>query len=96
MKVHINLNDKLALSIPEACALAGVKRDFLYREINAGRLKTAKIKGRRLVRRQALEQWLADQETATDEAMGFKDAVQWTQNEKAPLAAELILKQRTR
>ena len=76
MKLQINLNDKLALSISEAYALAGVQRDFLYREINAGRLKTAKIKGRRLVRRKALEQWLADQETATDEAMGFKEAVQ--------------------
>ena len=71
LKLQISLNDKLALSIPEACALAGVQRDFLYREINAGRLKTAKIKGRRLVRREALEQWLENQETATDEAMGF-------------------------
>ena len=75
MKLQINIHDKLALSISEACALAGVQRDFLYREINAGRLKTAKIKGRRLVRRKALEQWLADQETATDEAMGFKESV---------------------
>jgi excisionase family DNA binding protein len=75
LKLRINLNDKLALSITEACALSGVQKDSLYREINAGRLKTAKIKGRRLVRREALKQWLTDQETATDEAMGFKEAV---------------------
>ena len=73
MKVHINLIDKLALSIPEACALTGVQKDSLYREINAGRLKTAKVKGRRLIRRKSLEHWLADQETATDYAMGFKE-----------------------
>ena len=72
MKLQIDLNDKIALSIPEACALASVKRDFIYKEINAGRLKTAKIKGRRLIRRQALERWLAEQETATNEAMGFE------------------------
>ena len=71
MKLQIDLNDKIALSIPEACALASVKRDFIYKEINAGRLKTAKIKGRRLIRRQALERWLEEQETATNEAMAF-------------------------
>ena len=71
MKQNINLNQKLEVSVDEACALAGVRRDLLYREINEGRLKTAKIKGRRLIRRQALEQWLEEQETATNEAMGF-------------------------
>ena len=72
MKVHTSLGDKVALSVPEACALAGVQRDFLYREINKGHLKTAKIGGRRLIRRKALEKWLADQETQTTKEMGFK------------------------
>ena len=72
MKTQVSLNKKLALSIAEACAMSGVQKDSLYREINAGRLKTAKIKGRRLIRRQALEQWLKNQEAATDEAMGFE------------------------
>ena len=76
MKIQIDLNDKLALSIPEACALAGVQRDSLYREINAGRLRTAKVKGRRLIRRKSLEQWLAAQEIATDVAMGFNEPAQ--------------------
>ncbi len=58
MEQEIKTRQKLALSVEEACALAGVRRDFLYREINEGRLKTAKIKGRRLIRRQALERWL--------------------------------------
>jgi excisionase family DNA binding protein len=75
LKIHIHTNDKLALSIPEACAMAGVEKDTLYSEINAGRLKTAKIKGRRLVRREALEKWLTDHEMATGEAMGFKGAI---------------------
>ena len=76
MKTQISLNEKMALSIAEACAISGLQKDSLYREINAGRLKTAKVKGRRLIRRQALEQWLADQETATNEAMGFKEGAQ--------------------
>lgn len=71
MKVHISPTHKLALSIAEACALTGVQKDSLYREIHAGRLKTAKIKGRRVIRREALEKWLAEHETATNEAMGF-------------------------
>ena len=75
MKTEVSLNKKLALSIAEACAMSGVQKDSLYREINAGRLKTAKIKGRRLIRRQALEQWLEEQETATDEAMAFHGEV---------------------
>ena len=75
VKQTINLNQKLAVSVDEACALAGVRRDLLYREINEGRLKTAKIKGRRLIRRQALEQWLKNQEAATDEAMAFHGEV---------------------
>ena len=70
-KAHIDLNDKVALSVPEACLLAGVERDFLYREINKGHLKTAKIGGRRLIRREALERWLADQEAQTTKEMGF-------------------------
>ena len=72
MKTQIGLNDKLALSIAEACAMSGVQKDSLYREINEGRLKTAKIKGRRLIRRESLEQWLADHEMTTNEAMGFE------------------------
>ena len=68
MKTQISVNKKLSVSVDEACALVGVKRDLLYREINEGRLKTAKIKGRRLIRRQALELWLEEQEVATHEA----------------------------
>ena len=75
MEQEIKTRQKLALSVEEACALAGVRRDFLYREINEGRLKTAKIKGRRLIRRQALERWLEEQEVATDEAMAFHEEV---------------------
>ena len=74
MKLQIGLNEKLALSIPEACAMGGVQKDSLYREINSGHLKSAKINGRRVIRREALEQWLADRESTTNEAMGFGEA----------------------
>jgi excisionase family DNA binding protein len=68
----LDLHEKLALSIAEACALAGVNKDTLYREMNSGRLQSAKINRRRVIRRPALDQWLADRESATTEAMGFK------------------------
>ena len=70
-KVHVSIGEKVSLSIPEACGLAGVERDFLYREINSGRLKTAKIGGRRLIRREALEAWLTRQEDVTTKEMHF-------------------------
>ncbi len=74
MEKQIKLSEKLAFSISEACAISGLKKDSFYREINAGRLKSAKVRGRRLILRKALEQWLTEQEAATDEAMGFKEA----------------------
>jgi excisionase family DNA binding protein len=75
VKLQIDLNDKLALSVPEAGAMTGTGNDFMYKEINLGRLKTAKIGGRRLIRRQALERWLEERERATDEAMAFHGEV---------------------
>ncbi len=76
MKLKLNSDDKVSLSIPEAGALTDIGRDTLYAEINAGRLKSAKIRGRRVIRREALERWLADRERETAEAMGFGEAAQ--------------------
>jgi len=73
LKRQLNLNEKLALSVAEACALAGINKDTLYREVNSGRLQSAKINRRRVIRREALDQWLANRESATAEAMGFKE-----------------------
>ena len=70
----LNIRDKLALSIPEACELSGVRKDTIYAEINAGRLQTAKINRRRVIRRAALDQWLADRESETVKAMNPEES----------------------
>ena len=57
---------KLAFSIDETCAIAGVGRTFLYGEIGAGRLiarkargTASKVRGRTLILRADLENWLS-------------------------------------
>ncbi len=63
--------NKLALSVDEAAEAAGVGRDLVYRAINDGSLKTAKIGKRRLIRIADLDSWLDLAVTRTTEAMGF-------------------------
>jgi excisionase family DNA binding protein len=48
----------LALSIRQACAVAGVSRSTLYEEIAAGRLKSVRIGARRLILVEDLRDWL--------------------------------------
>jgi excisionase family DNA binding protein len=60
-----NLNDKLVYTIEEVIALTSIKRDLLYDQINCGHLRSVKIGGRRLVRREAIEDWLLEQEEET-------------------------------
>ncbi len=50
--------EKLAFNIPEVCAATGVGRTTVYKAIKAGALKSIMVGGRRLVRREALEDWL--------------------------------------
>lgn len=50
---------KLAYSIPEFQELTGIgSRTGVYAEIHANRLKTIKVGRRRLIPREAAEQWL--------------------------------------
>jgi len=49
----------LAVSIPEAIRLTGISRSSLYREIEAGRLRSCKAGKRRLIPTTALSEWLA-------------------------------------
>ena len=63
--------DKMALSIDEAAKAAGVGRDTIYSAINSGTLVTAKIGKRRLIRPEALRQWLEAAEQRTTKEMGF-------------------------
>ena len=61
---HIALHtpqDKLAFNIPEVCAATGIGRTSVYEAIKNGALKSVMVGGRRLVRREALENWLDGQ-----------------------------------
>jgi len=49
---------KLALSIAEVCALAGVGRTFLYEEIDSGRLVVTKAGRRSLILYSDAVAWL--------------------------------------
>jgi len=49
---------KIALSIPEFCAAAGIGRSLAYEEIKAGRLKVLKCGRRTLIAKEAVAEWL--------------------------------------
>ncbi len=51
--------DRIAVSVAEAASLAGVSRAGLYRFVSSGELPSVHLGGRRLVRLQALEAFLA-------------------------------------
>ena len=51
--------DKLAYSIDEVCAIAGVGRTYIYNAIAAGDLTARKAGRRTLILRSDLEAWLA-------------------------------------
>lgn len=52
-------SEKLAYTLPDFCRTTGVGRTSAYEEIAAGRLKTIKAAGRRLILREDAVAWLA-------------------------------------
>jgi excisionase family DNA binding protein len=48
----------LAYSIAEACAVSGIRRTTLYKEINSGELRAVKIGGRTVILADDLRCWL--------------------------------------
>jgi excisionase family DNA binding protein len=56
---------KLAVSTHEAADLAGVGRTTIYEALRSGDLKSLKIGKRRLIRVDALRDWLAALEAAS-------------------------------
>ncbi len=58
--------DKLAHSIDESCAIAGVGRTYIYNAIAAGDLTARKAGRRTLILRSELEAWLTGLPTATE------------------------------
>lgn len=55
---NIQPDDRLALRINDAAAVAGLGRSTLYKLIDSGKLRTVKIGKRRLVIRKSLESLL--------------------------------------
>ncbi len=56
---------RLAVSTYEAAELAGVGRTTIYEAIQSGALKSLKLGKRRLIRIEALRDWLAAHEAAS-------------------------------
>ena len=57
-KVEIPVQDKLALSVPEAMAISGIGRTLIYDEIIAGRLVARKVGNKTLILQPDLLAWL--------------------------------------
>ena len=58
---------RIAVSPSEAARLAGIGRTKLYSALSTGALRSLKIGKRRLIRIDALKDWLVAAETATKE-----------------------------
>jgi excisionase family DNA binding protein len=52
------MTERIAYTIVEACAFAGVRRTSLYKAIGAGELRAIKCGGRTLVLPEDLHRWL--------------------------------------
>ena len=55
----IAFRDRVAFSLPEVAALTGFAVSTLYKWMRAGRLRTTKVGGRRIVTSEALAELLA-------------------------------------
>ena len=55
---HVPISDRAAFSLAEVSGLTGLSISGLYLLINRGKLRSARVGGRRLVPREALEELL--------------------------------------
>jgi excisionase family DNA binding protein len=63
--------EKFAYTVEEVIESCGIKRDLVYAEINRGNLRTLKVGRRRLIRKEAIKEWLKTHEENTTEAGGM-------------------------
>lgn len=71
----MKIDNAFAISLKEACVLAGVQKDTLYAAINSGELPSLKIGKRRLFRPETIRAWITRKEHETHEAMGFDSPI---------------------
>lgn len=53
-----DFKNKLIFSTDEAAKLCGISKTYIYREINAGRLKAVKYGKRTLIKLEAIRSWV--------------------------------------
>lgn len=73
----------LAVSIEEACGLTNLSRPTVYKEINAGRLKSFTQGRRRLIAIESLRAWIAARERETKLPKTVRRAQQRAQRKEA-------------
>jgi excisionase family DNA binding protein len=59
---EVSLADRACFSVGEAAALAGLSVSFLYVLLQCGALRSVKVRGRRLIPREALDDLLVSRE----------------------------------
>jgi excisionase family DNA binding protein len=52
------MDTRLVFTIAEACAVAGIRRTTLYKEIHSGELRAVKIGGRTIILVDDLRRWV--------------------------------------
>jgi excisionase family DNA binding protein len=57
-RAMVPVTERLLLTVPEACARAGIPRSRLYLEIAAGHIRSVKIGRLRRIPASALEEWV--------------------------------------
>ena len=62
LKYRDTTNERLAVSVADAAAMAGVGRTTLYAALGDGSLRSLKIGRRRLILVEALKMWIASHE----------------------------------
>jgi excisionase family DNA binding protein len=62
MRQENHTDDRLAVSVEDAAAMAGIGRTTLYSALGSGALRSLKIGKRRLIRVEALRAWMSAHE----------------------------------
>lgn len=60
--------ERLAISVEEAAAMSGLGRTTIYLALGEGSLRSLKVGKRRLIRVEALKDWMTAHETAPAKA----------------------------
>jgi excisionase family DNA binding protein len=68
-KSSLSIQDRTSLSVEEVCQLLGVNKPTIYRFVHTGELPSYRIGRRRLIRREALDEFEKRLETKHTDAL---------------------------